>query len=134
MKGLSITIFFYIFQLFLNYYYRPEYILQTLNSFQDNQNFFNFTINMLSKTFEDAYAFNEIAKNPPNPEFSKDYFKKVNITNVLKEINTKDKTIYKLYQNLKKAFFELEDRHIDLNLRTYVSIFTQTFMNHPLKL
>ena len=100
MRVLSITTFFYIFKLFLNYYYRPENILNLLNTFQDNQNFFNKSINYLSKTFEDAYAFNEIAKNPPNPEISKDYFKKVNITNILKEINTKDKAIYKLYQNL----------------------------------
>ena len=93
-----------------------------------------FIINSLSKTFDDAYAFNEISKNPHNPNFSENYYKKINIQNLLKEINTKNINLYNFYQNLKRAFCELEDIHINLDLTRFLYDFTKVYFNHPLKL
>ena len=128
-------LFISIFDLFLNdlYVYKPDFILNYLNTFQYNETELQFIIDCLSKTFYDAYAFNEIIKNPPN-NFHQNYSQKMDIQKELKSINTKNTTIYRFYQDLKKILCKLGDLHIDLDLRHFLQVFTTIRINHPLKL
>ena len=53
---------------------------------------------------------------------------------LIKEIKTKNISIYSFYQDLSKTFFELGDLHINLNLTKYLELFTATTFSQPLKL
>ena len=116
------------------YIYNPEYILYIFNQYSFDANKLQFFITTLSKTFEDAYAFKEISKNPPNPTFSPNYFNKVDIQKKLNEINTEKGKTYSFYQDLKKALFSLEDLHINFDLSRFLDSFTKTYFTHPLNL
>ena len=76
----------------------------------------NRVINYISDTLKDVYAYNEIAKNPPQPYFDKNYHKKVDIQKLLHEINTANISLYQLYQELNTKIAELKDLHIDIKL------------------
>ena len=67
------------FQIILNqkFTYTPEYALNILNQLPAGEDDIQFFKDKLSKTFDDAYVFNEISKNPPNPSFSNNYYKKL---------------------------------------------------------
>ena len=68
----------------------------------------------LSKIFADSYAFNDIAKKPPQPSFDKNYFTAVDIQDKLKKIETKDINMYEFYQKLTNALGDLKDSHIQM--------------------
>ena len=98
------------------YSYSKEFIFQKLNNLTETEENLNNIINNISKLFDEAYAFNELSKNPPQPEFNKNYYKKINIQEKLKAINTKNINFYKFYQEVRKVTDSLEDYHITLNL------------------
>ena len=123
-------IFIFIIDLISSKVYTPEYIINYFNTIYVEEDILQFFIDCLSKTFNDTYAFNIISKNPPNP----DYYKKVDIVKLIKEIKTKNRSIYSFYQDLSKTFFELGDLHINLNLTKYLELFTATTFSQPLKL
>ena len=133
MKFLIILI---SFQIILNqkFTYTPEYALNILNQLPAGEDDIQFFKDKLSKTFDDAYVFNEISKNPPNPSFSNNYYKKVNIQNILNNINAQNSNAYKFYQDLKKALFSLEDLHISLDLSLSYNVLVNTWFHQPLKL
>ena len=56
----------------------------------------------ISQTLRDVYAFLEINKNPPQPDFDKNYFPKIDIIKSLQEINTINISFYELYQKIVK--------------------------------
>ena len=87
----------------ISFVYEPKTIINYFNSFIINENTLQYIIDSLSKTFDDAYAFNEIYKSPPKTKFSNNYFKKLNVQDIFKEIKVKNKTAYGFYQDLKKA-------------------------------
>ena len=68
----------------------------------------------LSRTLRDAYAFTEININPPQPDFDKNYFQKVDIAKSLREINTTNISFYELYQKMVKRISELKDNGIKI--------------------
>ena len=59
------------------YFYEPKEALELINKTTYNSETLQFIVDKLSKTFQDAYAFNEISKNPPKTKFSQNYFKKL---------------------------------------------------------
>ena len=88
----EISIFFALFSSFYIivsqsiYSYSKEFIFQKLNNLTETEENLNNIINNIFKIFDEAYAFNELSKNPPQPEFNKNYYKKINIQEKLKAI------------------------------------------------
>ena len=115
------------------YFYEPKQALEFINKTTFNSETLQFIVDSLSKTFQDAYAFNEISKNPPKTKFSQNYFKKVDIQKRLKGINTKNTSVYKFYQDLKRVLADLEDLHIQFDLSRFVSLYTQIYLYQPLQ-
>ena len=71
----------------------------------------------LSKTFDDVYAFNEISKNPPQPDFDNKYHNKINIQNEINNINTNHESFYPFYQDLKRILSKLKDSHTEITFK-----------------
>ena len=63
---------------------------------------------------EDAYAYNEIAKKPPQPDFDQNYHQKVDAQQIIKDINHTDTslTLYQLYRKIRNAIADLKDPSI----------------------
>ena len=57
-----------------------------------------------AKEFLKHYVFYKIAQNPPQPDFNKSYFPKIDIDNLFKNIKTKDTNYF-------AAVYELNDLH-----------------------
>lgn len=73
------------------------------------------------KLFEEAYAYNELLKNPPQSlNENKDYFKQYNIKEVLTniDINT-PKNVYSMYREIKMAFANIKDPNIEFEFTNY---------------
>lgn len=68
----------------------------------------------ISKIFENYYAFNDIAKKPPQPSSNKDYHKAVDLQERLKALNVKDINAYEFYQKISGVVADLKDPHIRL--------------------
>ena len=109
--------------------YDPYYALNILNASTYYPERLQFIIDSLSKTFEDAYAFNEISKNPPQPKFSGNYYKKIDMQKRFKEINTNNTSVYKFYQDLKRALADSGDLHISLDLSSFVPLYTKIYIS-----
>ena len=131
---MKILLLLITFQIILNqnYVYTPEFLLNLFNTYSIQEKDIQLFKDKLSKTFDDAYAFNEISKNPPNPSFFPNYYKKVNIQNNLRAINARDTNGYKFYQDLKKALFSLEDLHISLDLSKFYNFLVDSLLHQPL--
>ena len=65
--------------IFSLYKYNSLSVLNYINSIKSNETELNNILNLLSKTFKEAYAYNEISKNPPQPFYDKKYHDIVNI-------------------------------------------------------
>ena len=79
-----------------------------------NEDYLSF-IDNLSKAFSDAYAFNDICKNPPQPSFNSNYHKKIDIQKELNEIDLTDITPYEFYRKIITILSGLKDSHIQMN-------------------
>ena len=108
MKYISIILFIFIaFEINLHAgisYYTIDEIMLKFNRLKLEESKLKIIIDCLCSTFNDAYAFNEVAKNPPQPSFDNNYHPKVNIQESLKSINLKDISLYKYYQQIKLIF------------------------------
>lgn len=90
---------------------------------------FESTINYLIDIFNDAYAFNEISINPPQPSFNEQYHQKIDLIVNLLEIKDKVSNdeitqVYDFYSEISYAISQLKDCHIQidwnfLNLKQY---------------
>ena len=69
-------------------------------------------VDNISKLYSNVYAFYDIAKNPPQPSFSKDYHQAVDLEKKFKEINTKDSNVYDLYRSIVYILADLKDSHL----------------------
>ena len=110
-------IFLYIYlskTVFSFYYYDPFQILDCLNKEKENEYELKEIIKYISEVFKDNYAYNEISKNPPQPYFSQNYHKKVDIQKLLNEINTKNMSFYQFYQQINRQVSKFKDLHIDI--------------------
>ncbi len=100
--------------IFSLYTYNSFTILNYFHSIKANESELNFLLKEISKTFSEAYAYNEISKNPPQPFFDNKYHNKVDIQNLLNKINTSNISFYEFYRNLILQISELKDLHIDI--------------------
>ena len=99
------------------YYYKIEEVFEYLNDqLFDSDNDYKSIIDSLSNIFQNSYAFNEISKNPPQPEFNKSYHTKVDIQKKLENIEYSDGLcIYDFYKKIKEALYDLKDMHIKID-------------------
>ena len=118
MKQTSLLILFAILisQLNSQNIYTKEEIFNFLNGIDVSEETLTSLKNVLADTFKNIYAFNEIAKNPPQPDFDNAYYKPVDIQERMKNVNTKNTNFYTVFQELRKIIAELGDAHIDLNI------------------
>ena len=147
MKILFLTLFYSITSTWYTTYYVYDSfsILDYLYSKKDNYNDIDLIRirDYISATLRDAYAFTEISKNPPQPDFDKNYFQKIDIAQSLREINTTNISFYKLYQKISKKISELKDYAISIKTRYYhghdmwvnreLDLFEQLYLINPIK-
>ena len=74
-----------------------------------------FIKNNLSSFLKDYYAFYEIAKNPPQPDFDPNYHNKVDLGKELEKLETKNRDFYSFYQDLLKIITKTQDLHFSLD-------------------
>ena len=136
MKYISIILFIFIaFEINLHAgisYYTIDEIMLKFNRLKLEESKLKIIIDCLCSTFNDAYAFNEVAKNPPQPSFDNNYHPKVNIQESLKSINLKDISLYKYYQQIKLIFDKLGDQHLTIDISGF-SI-KSCYFTSPIKL
>ena len=120
MKFISkLKILFFIFLLdssSSNYIYPKETIFSALNSQNETKENMKSIIDQISSAFKDVYAFNEITKNPPQPEYDKNYYNKINLQEQLRNINTNNIGKYKFYQEIRQIIDSLGDYHVSMKL------------------
>ena len=80
-----------------------------------------------AKEFLKHYVFYKIAQNPPQPDFNKSYFPKIDIDNLFKNIKTKDTNYFDFKNEFISAVYELNDLHTSpyfgwLPLNNYIYI------------
>ena len=92
--------------------YTIEQIFKILENLTESENNLKMIIDSLSKTLNKVYAYNEIAKIPPQPSFDNNYYNKINIQEMLNKINTKNTNIYNFYRDIKLVLDSLGDHHL----------------------
>ena len=75
-------------------------------------------IEYLSNSFSDAYAFNDISKNPPKLDFNSNYHEKIDIQKELNEIDLNEITPYEFYRKIWQILSKLKDQHIQINWKS----------------
>ena len=132
--------FFILFILFhLNifslYTYNSFDVLNYFESIKSNESELTIILKEISKTISEAYAYNEISKNPPQPSFDNNYHDKVDVQNLLNEINTTNISFYKFYKSLIKQISKLKDLHVDIyfNNNTIFNILKDLYSICPIK-
>ena len=114
------------------YVYSIEEIYKILNNIKAEESDLKIIIDSFIALFNEAYAYTEVAKNPPQPSFNSTYYEKVDIINGLKNIPIKNTTMFKFYQELKLLFDKLGDQHLTINIQT--SSLKNLFFECPIQL
>ena len=104
-----------------DYIYEPIDVINYIN--KENQmdaEDLESIIDYLIDIFNDAYAFNEISINPPQPSLNNDYHKKVDIYSSLTKIKEKIRNneitkVYDFYSEISYSISQLKDCHIQIN-------------------
>ena len=137
MKKMMIFLFIYLLgyssSLLFNIY-QPEEVLNFLNKEKISKEDVQKIKDNLIKVLEETYAFYEISKNPPQPQFDKSYHDKVDIKKEINKINIEDKSLYNLYQELLKALSILKDGHISIGFLDLHMILQSFIILLPIKL
>ena len=106
----KIYIFAFIFPiLFSHYAYDSSKVIEYLSKTSLDEYVYRVLKRSFALVFYDAYAYNEIAVNPPQPKFDNNYFPKVDIQKSIYAINQTDINVYKFYQELKNRIADLKD-------------------------
>ena len=134
MKLIKLLIFIFLF--FQNIQTRKVYTIEEIFSILDdlqlNKSDLDIIIDCFISTFREVYAYFEVAKNPPQPNFDSNYHEQINIEESLKKIKAESPQMYKFYQKLKLLFDSLGDQH--LNILDDESILGKIYFTDPLKL
>lgn len=87
MKQISLLLFSILLGLLNSQnIYTKEEVFNYLNSIDIPEETLDLVKNEIADTFEKLYAFNEILKNPPQPEFDNNYFEKLDFQEKIKSI------------------------------------------------
>ncbi|EMD45715.1 Hypothetical protein EHI5A_066210, partial [Entamoeba histolytica KU27] len=68
------------------------------------------------KNYLNGDVFKDILKNPPQPSFSNNYYKKMDIDAELNKINTKTTSTYDFYSQIKNFIVSTRDSHLSFGL------------------
>ena len=125
MKCLSvflISLFFYQINYSLSYNqtYSLDKIFEIFKNLKEDENDLKTIIDCFIKLFNQAYAYTEVAKNPPQPSFNNNYHEKVDIENGLRNIKTKDTNMYEFYRELRLLFDRLGDGHLTIRITRFL--------------
>ena len=101
-----------------SYVYPIEEAYKILNNIKAEESDLKIIIDSFIALFNEAYAYTEVAKNPPQPSFNSTYFEKVDIIEGLKNIPIKNTNMFKFYQELKLLFDRLGDQHLKIDIKT----------------
>jgi len=97
-------------------FYSLEEIFKIINNLNETEENLNLVIENLSEILNKVYVYNEVSKNPPQPEFNKTYYTRINIQEQLKNINTKNANIYNFYRDIKLILNSLGDYHLNFGI------------------
>ena len=113
---ITILILSHFFLIICEYSYNPSDVIEYINNeiSYTREDYISF-LDELSNTFLDIYTFNDICKNPPQPNFNSNYFTKVDIQNELNSIDLDDITPYEFYREIMLVLSKLKDQHIHIN-------------------
>ena len=90
--------------------------------------------NKVSILLNDFYAFYEISKNPPQPNFDNNYHNKVDLKKEINDIQTNNTSYYKFYQDFNKALTKTRDGHFYFDVFDSNKFLKQFTFLSPLKL
>ncbi len=107
-----IFLIFNIYHLIYSAVYTIEEIFQILNNLTETTENLTIILDNLSESLDKVYVYNEINKNPPQPQFDNNYHMKINIQEKLKKIGTKTITPYEFYRRIKLILDNLGDHHL----------------------
>ena len=99
-----------------SYVYTIEEIYKILNNIKADESDLKIIVDSFISLFNEAYAYTEVAKNPPQPSFNSTYYEKVDIIEGLKNIPIKNTNMFKFYQELKLLFDRLGDQHLSIRI------------------
>ena len=110
-----IFLFSFIVPLLFSYYvYEPSYVFEYLNKNELDEYRYRVLKRSYALSFADAYAYNEIATNPPQPDFDNNYHQKVDIEKAIYGINQTDISAYQFYREMTKRISDLKDLNIEI--------------------
>ena len=108
-------IFNFIIPIIFSYYvYDPYKVLEFINKFKLDEYHYKTLKKSFAITFQDAYTYNEISKNPPQPDFNINYHDKVDIEQLIENINITNISFYNFYREIKKCISELKDANLKI--------------------
>ena len=106
----KLYVLLFIIPIIFSYYvYDSSKVLEYLSKTSLDEYIYRVLKRSFVLSFQDAYAYTEIAVNPPQPDFDKNYFQKVDIPKSIYAINQTDINVYKFYQELKSRMSDLRD-------------------------
>ena len=97
------------------YIYTPEEVFDYFNDQIFSKEKYHEIIQNIINILKEVYIFDEIIKNPPQPDFDKTYFPVVDFEQKLNEINYNNISIYKFYQSIQEILSSFKDPGIQLN-------------------
>ena len=112
--------------------YTPEEVINILNNQTFSEEDLKYIKNNISSVFEDIYAYYETSKNPPQPDFNKNYHNIIDIKNEINKITSRTK--YSLFQDLLKLSGKLRDAHISIGFNDYYFKYVVLFGVLPFRL
>ena len=67
-------------------------------------------VDNVKKLMEDGYIYTDIIQNPPNS----DYFGIVNLTSDLNEVETKNRSFYDFFRDIRRILGKMKDGHLNI--------------------
>ena len=122
--GFYILFFIILIKLIISqeeeYYYSPEEVIDYINGKSLEENDFKKILIYLNNIFDDAYAFNEVAMNPTQPDFNNSYHNNISIRQQLNDLTNRVENHnitknYEFYREIMKIISKLKDSHIQIN-------------------
>ena len=130
---LKMIILFFLISFSFNsefYIYQPHEVISFFKKTPISQQKCESIKNSFSKILHEYYAFYEIAKSPPQPDFDPNYHNIVDLNEELNQLNTKNRDFYSFYQDLNKIIAKTKDFHFSFdydNIQEYLMMFNYTF-------
>ena len=126
-------LFFIIPAIFSYYVYESSSVIDYLTKTKLDEYYYRMIKKSISSAFKDAYVYNEISANPPQPNFNNNYHQKIDIQKSINEINQTNINVYNFYQELKKRISDLKDLNIDIkNHNKHLDILSNLYLACPI--